>query len=137
MGSSNGEDENRTRSAGVQDFAWRNLMETKEFKRQNDQNIVNHVCSVFIEAQSEDPVQKPTTLFNIGDGPISHIEIVSHVGPTAKCRVYLRDRERNAEGGDNYYLEGLRAETFLQGLRNCGAWPLAAEVAVGASRGIR
>jgi len=112
-------------------------METKDFKRQNDQNIINHVRSVFIEAQSENPVQKPTTLFNIGDGPISHIEIVSQVGETARCRVYLRDRERNAEGGDNYYLDGLRAETFLQGLRNCGAWPLAAEIAAVAGRGSR
>ena len=67
------------------------------------------------------------------NGPISHIEIVSHVGG-AKCLVYLRDRTQRRRGG-NYYLDGLRAETFLQGLRNCGAWPLAAEVAAGAGRG--
>jgi hypothetical protein len=24
----------------------------------------------------------------------------------AKCCAYLRDRDRNAEGGDNYYLDG-------------------------------
>jgi hypothetical protein len=47
---------------------------------------------------------------------ICRIEIVSHVGETAKCCVYLHDCDRNAEGGDNCYLDGLRAETFLQGL---------------------
>lgn len=112
-------------------------METAVSKHQNDQNVVNRVRSVFIEATSEDPVQKPTTLFNVGDGPISHIEIASRVGETAKCRVYLRDREPNAEGGDNYYLDGLRAQTFLQGLRNCGAWPLAAEITMGVGRGAK
>ena len=112
-------------------------MDTRNINRQHDQAVVTKVRSVFIEATSEDPVQKPTTLFNVGDGPISHIEIASRVGETAKCRVYLRDREPNTEGGDNYFLEGLRAETFLQGLHNCGAWPQAAEVAVGAGRNIR
>jgi hypothetical protein len=108
-----------------------------QYKRQTDPDIINHVRSVFIEASSEDPLNKPTTLFNVGEGPISHLEITSRVGETAKCRVYLRDREPNAQGGDNYYLEGLRAETFLQGLRSCGAWPVAAEIAATAGRAMR
>jgi hypothetical protein len=100
--------------------------------RLEDNEVKNRVRSVFVQATSEDPGAKPTTLFNVGEGPVSHIEISSRPGETTKCRIYLRDRRRDSEGGDNYWLEGLRADTFLQGLRNVGAYPDAAEVAFGA-----
>ncbi len=100
--------------------------------RQDDNEVRSRVQSVFIEATSEDPGTKPTTLFNVGNGPISHVEITSRPGETTRCRVYLRDRRRDSEGGDNYWLEGLRADTFLLGLRNVGAYPDAAEIATGA-----
>jgi len=100
--------------------------------RQEDTEVRNRIRSVFVQATSEDPGTKPTTLFNVGDGPISHIEISSRPGETSRCRVYMRDRRRDSEGGDNYWLEGLRADTFLQGLRNVGALPEPAEIATGA-----
>ena len=100
--------------------------------RLEDNEVRNHVRSVFVQATSEDPGTKPTTLFNVGEGPISHIELSSRIGETTKCRVYLRDRRRDSEGGDNYWLEGLRADTFLEGLKKTGAYPEAAEVAFGA-----
>ncbi len=103
--------------------------------RQDDNQVRSRTQTVFVEATSEDPGTKPTTLFNVGNGPISHVEITSRPGETTKCRVYLRDRRRDSEGGDNYWLEGLRADTFLQGLRNVGAFPEAAEIATGAGHG--
>ncbi len=103
--------------------------------RLEDNEVRNHVRSVFVQATSEDPGTKPTTLFNLGEGPISHIELSSRIGETTKCRVYLRDRRRDSEGGDNYWLEGLRADTFLEGLKKIGAYPEAAEVAFGAGAG--
>ncbi len=103
--------------------------------RQEDNEVKTRNRSVFIQATSEDPGTKPTTLFNVGEGPISHIELISRPGENTKCRVYLRDRRRDSEGGDNYWLEGLRADTFLAGLRNVGAYPDAAEMAVGVTAG--
>ncbi len=103
--------------------------------RLEDNEVRSRVRSVFVQATSEDPGTKPTTLFNVGDGPISHVEIPSRPGETTQCRVYLRDRRRDSEGGDNYWLEGLRADTFLEGLKKIGAYPEGAEVAFGAGAG--
>ncbi len=39
--------------------------------RLEDNEVRNHVRSVFVQATSEDPGTKPTTLFNLGEGPIA------------------------------------------------------------------
>ena len=67
--------------------------------------------SFFLEGTSEDPREKPTVLFNMAGGPITHVEILSRVSEEhGECKVYLSN-------GTHYWLEGFRADTFLAGLR--------------------